>query len=74
MLIGKIRMRPAASGAPLTVMRRSVEPVNKVNILSVDLSSVACFRYHPSDGYLACISLSMSWVSTSFWITGNYDN
>jgi hypothetical protein len=33
--MGKIRMGLAASGAPVAVNRRAVEPVNKVKILPV---------------------------------------
>jgi hypothetical protein len=34
-LTGKIRMRLTASGAPVAMKRRAVEPVNKVKILPV---------------------------------------
>jgi hypothetical protein len=33
--IGKIRMRPAASRAPVAMKRRAVEPANKVKIIAV---------------------------------------
>jgi hypothetical protein len=46
LFIGKIRMRFAAGGAPVAVMRKILEPVNKVNILLVLLDRKLQFLYY----------------------------